>query len=93
MPYSTQEISQIISLRAAIEGISLDDEALAFLADRGFKTSLRYAVQLLTPAKILSKLNGKTNISKQEIEEIAALFWDAKSSAKLLKEQEAKYLQ
>jgi RuvB-like protein 1 (pontin 52) len=53
----------------------------------------RYVVQLLTPAKILSQTNGKTIISKDDIEEIFSLFWDAKSSTKLLKEQSTKYLQ
>ena len=42
MPYSTQEIMQIINIRSTIEGILLDDDAISFIADRGYKTSLRY---------------------------------------------------
>ena len=52
----------------------------------------RYAVQLLTPANLLSKVNGKDNIAKEEIEEINELFFDAKSSAKILVEQEGKFM-
>ena len=52
----------------------------------------RYAVQLLTPSFLLSKVNGKTQITKDEIKEINELFFDAKSSAKILQEQEVKYL-
>jgi len=53
----------------------------------------RYAVQLLTPASLLAKINGKEAIDKEEIEEINELFFDAKSSAKILAEQKDKYMQ
>lgn len=52
----------------------------------------RYAVQLLTPANLLSKINGRDSIGKDEIEETNKLFFDAKSSAKILAEQEDKYM-
>ena len=52
----------------------------------------RYSVQLLTPANILAKINGKTTIGKEEVEEINKLFYDAKSSAKILAAHEDKYM-
>ena len=52
----------------------------------------RYAVQLLTPSYLLSRINAKDEISKEEIEEINELFFDAKASAKILAEQEDKFL-
>ncbi len=64
-----------------------------FLSNIGSKSSLRYAVQLMTPANILSKTAGKEIISKAEIEEASKLFFDAKTSAKLLKENATKFLQ
>ncbi len=93
LPYALPEIMQILSIRASIEGITIEDEALTFLAEKGSQSSLRYVVQLLTPCKILASTNGKTSISKQEVEEIISLFWDAKASVKLLKAQSDKYLQ
>jgi len=92
VPYTVQEIMQILNIRANIENIMIDDEALSSLAQIGYQTSLRYAVQLLTPANILCKTNGKTIINQEEIKETQALFFDARSSAKLLKEQETKFL-
>jgi RuvB-like protein 1 len=62
------------------------------LAEIGDKSTLRYAVQLLTPANILARINGKEKISKDEITEVNELFFDAKSSAKLLQEEQDKYL-
>lgn len=52
----------------------------------------RYAIQLLTPAKILAETDGRDIIEPQDISEIDSLFYDAKSSARLLAEQEDKYL-
>jgi RuvB-like protein 1 (pontin 52) len=52
----------------------------------------RYAVQLLTPASIMSRINGKDGVSKDEIDETDKLFFDAKASAKILQEQEDKFL-
>ena len=52
----------------------------------------RYAVQLLTPGNILAKINGNDKIGNEEIEEVNDLFFDAKSSAKLLQEEQDKYL-
>ncbi len=52
----------------------------------------RYAVQLMTPANILARINGKDQIEKEEIDEVRDLFLDAKSSALLLKQEDAKYM-
>lgn len=52
----------------------------------------RYAVQILTPAKMLAKVNGKEEISREEIQDINELFYDAKASAKILVEQQDKFM-
>jgi len=93
MPYSLQEIVQILAIRAQVEGIAVDEEAYAYLGEIGVRSTLRYAVQLLTPAKVVVNTNGKDEITKEDIEEIDSLFYDAKASAKLLAEQKAGYLQ
>jgi len=93
MPYSLQEIVQILSIRAQVEGTNVNEEAYALLGEIGVRSTLRYAVQLLTPAKVIVQTNGRDEIGKEDIEEIDSLFYDAKSSAKLLAEQKAGYLQ
>ena len=82
----------ILSIRAVTESIDLEEEALAELGKIGARTSLRYVVQLLSPAKILAESQGKTKVDKSDIKEINSLFFDAKSSAKLLQEQSSKYI-
>ena len=92
MPYSQEEMMQVIKIRSLVEGIQLDDQSLTELGSIGCSTTLRYAVQLLTPASILAKINGLEAVSINEVNEINELFYDAKASAKLLAEQEDKYM-
>ena len=92
LPYSQDETVQILRIRAQTEGIQLDDESLQLLGDIGVKTTLRYAVQLLTPANILARINGRDAIAHDDVQEISELFYDAKSSAKMLAELEDKYM-
>jgi RuvB-like protein 1 (pontin 52) len=84
MPYSLQEMMQIVSIRAETEGIEVEQEALESMGDIGARTSLRYAVQMLTPARIMAQSAGRELISSVDIEEISELFIDAKGSAKIL---------
>eukprot|EP01091_Cochliopodium_minus_P011966 TRINITY_DN3527_c0_g1_i1.p1 TRINITY_DN3527_c0_g1~~TRINITY_DN3527_c0_g1_i1.p1 ORF type:complete len:465 (-),score=142.72 TRINITY_DN3527_c0_g1_i1:68-1273(-) len=83
-PYEIQEIVQIISIRAEIEGIKLNDNSLALLSKIGSETSLRHAIQLLTPASILAQVYDKQIIDEQIIGEITELFIDSKKSSILL---------
>merc|ERR1712182_71738 len=92
MPYTVDEIVQVTGIRAQTEGLTVEEEALELLGEIGVNTSLRYVVQLLTPAMVLAKTNGREAISREDIEEIDSLFYDAKSSAQLLAEQADKYI-
>lgn len=47
MPYSQEEIVQILKIRAQIEGIQVDEESLNSLGETGTKTTLRYDCYLL----------------------------------------------
>jgi len=91
-PYVQEEMIQILKIRSQTEGIQVDEDSLQFLGEIGVKTTLRYAVQLLTPSHLLSKINGRDTILKEDVEEISDLFYDAKSSAKVLSADKDKYL-
>ncbi|XP_029049617.1 ruvB-like helicase pontin [Osmia lignaria lignaria] len=92
LPYSRSEIEQIVKLRATTEGLQIEDEALSNLGELGTKTTLRYVVQLLTPAALTAKVNERTVIKKEDVEEVASLFLDAKSSAKILTQNKDKFM-
>lgn len=81
MPYSVEEMVQIIKIRAEAESIKLTEEAITRLGEIGTATSLRYSVQLLTPSRILAQTQGRTDVEIDDVEEINELFSDAKRSA------------
>ena len=92
LPYDLDEIVQILAIRCETEGIEIETDALAYLASIGTRTSLRYVVQLISPSFVLAQTLGKLKISKDEVMEIAALFLDGKTSARILMEQADRYI-
>jgi len=78
----------IIKIRAKTEGLSLAEETVAVLAQIGDSSSLRYAVQLLTPASIIARLHSRSEILKEDVEEASLLFFDAKTSAKVISQSD-----
>lgn len=88
MPYNKEEMERIISIRAGVENIELEEEALELMGDIGARTSLRYAVQMLTPARILGETVGRTKVQKDDILEADKLFFDGKASARFLAQSE-----
>jgi RuvB-like protein 1 len=91
-PYGMEDVIRILAIRAHTEGLSLAEDALAALGEVGGRTSLRYAVQLLTPARILAETRGRDVIAVDDVKEIDALFYDAKASAEILRAQASKFL-
>lgn len=50
------------------EDITTDPTALALLGKIGARTSLRYSVQMLTPARILAQTCGRETITGPDVE-------------------------
>jgi len=92
LPYNADEMVQIMSLRATVEGIEVEESALRMLSDIGARTSLRYAVQMLTPARIVAETSGRTAISDVDVKEVDKLFLDGKASGQMLSKSEG-YMQ
>ncbi|EEY65914.1 Holliday junction ATP-dependent DNA helicase ruvB [Phytophthora infestans T30-4] len=88
MPYSVEEMVQIIKIRAEAESIKLMEDAIVRLGEIGSQTSLRYSVQLLTPSRILAETQGRSEVSVDDIDETNDLFNDAKRSAQALAQTE-----
>lgn len=92
IPYGKSDMEQIIQLRSNTEALEIDTEAITALGEIGSKATLRYAVQLLTPAFLTAKINGRSHITLSDIEEVGTLFLDAKASAKILTEHKDKFM-
>ena len=91
-PYNEDEIREILKIRADEEEIPLSDEALEELTRIGVEKSLRYAVQLMEPAKILASRKGRLKIIKEDIDEASRLFADLKTSVDYVSKYEKLFL-
>lgn len=92
LPYNSEDMSSILKIRADTESIPVEDAALSRLAEIGVDSTLRYAVQMLTPAFLLARIAGKEIVGLDEIEEVGELFMDAKTSAQTLLKNDEFYL-
>uniref|UniRef100_A0A2A4IVP2 RuvB-like helicase n=1 Tax=Heliothis virescens TaxID=7102 RepID=A0A2A4IVP2_HELVI len=92
LPYNKAELLQILKLRAATEGIAIEEEALSALSEVGANSTLRYAAQLLTPASLAARADGSQRITPAHITSVHTLFLDAKSSARILTQHSDKYM-
>ncbi|KAA3672547.1 RuvB-like protein 1 (pontin 52), partial [Paragonimus westermani] len=92
LPYSSEDVIQILRIRALTEGLKVSEPSYTLLAQVATDTTLRYAVQLLTPSARLCQLGGREEIEPQDVDEVRSLFLNAKQSAKILAEQEAQFM-
>ncbi|CUI15633.1 Hypothetical protein, putative [Bodo saltans] len=84
-PYSTDDIMRIVDIRAQVEGVQIEDNALGLLGEIGGRTSLRYVAQLLSPSLIIAQTQGgRESIQRSDVEAVDNLFKDAKASAQIL---------
>jgi len=83
-PYDPEEVKTIVRLRTRTEGLAITEPALDQIAEHGVNVSLRYALQLLTPASILARVNGRKEIDVMDVAECEDLFIDAKRSASIV---------
>lgn len=91
-PYTPDEMREIILIRAEEEEVRLSKEAVDLLVKIASERSLRYAVQLLQPARIVAEKMGREEIRAEDIEEVSKLFVDVTQSVELAKKWESKFL-
>jgi RuvB-like protein 1 (pontin 52) len=82
--YEADEIKRIIRIRVTVEGLAITEAALQKIAEHGSRISLRYALQLLTPASILARVSGRQQIDLADVGECEDLFIDARRSAAIV---------
>jgi len=84
--YSVAEMQEILTIRATTEKLEIAEPALQQLSQIATSASLRYAVQMLTPAHILAETMGRSVIEEQDVSMVNDLFLDGKASAAKLQE-------
>jgi RuvB-like protein 1 (pontin 52) len=67
-PCAVDERVHICQTRAVTEGMELEHDGLKELGLVGTRTSLRHAVQMLTPAKLIAETQGRTKITPDDVQ-------------------------
>ena len=83
-PYSKEDISQIIALRAQEEEVDLSADALALLTKIGQESGLRYASNIITTSTLLSQKRKAGEVSIDDVQRSYRLFYDPTRSAKFV---------
>ena len=71
--------------------MDIEEAALLQLAMIGARTTLRYALQLLSPCSQLAKVYY-SNITTKILDEVSELFSDCRQSAIILNQENSHYL-
>ncbi len=85
-PYTEDEIREIIRIRSEEQEIPLSEKALEKLTKLGVEHSLRYALQLLEPSRIIAESKGRIKVEDEDVETAAKLFADIKTSVRMLED-------
>lgn len=91
-PYTMDEVREIIRIRADEEEIPLSEDAVETLTKIGFEKSLRYAVQLMVPAKVIAERKGRIKVTAEDILEASKLFVDTKTGVDYVSKYVEKFL-
>eukprot|EP01156_Anaeramoeba_ignava_P004308 Anaeramoba_ignava/a229013_46.p1 GENE.a229013_46~~a229013_46.p1 ORF type:complete len:468 (+),score=147.74 a229013_46:43-1404(+) len=85
-PYSSDDIKKIISIRCEEEDVEIHPQALDLLTNIAVSTSLRYGIQLIIAADLVSKKRKADLVNVDDIRKVYELFVDVKRSTQFLQE-------
>ncbi|OCT45563.1 RuvB-like helicase 2 [Cladophialophora carrionii] len=91
-PYSPEEISQILAVRAQEEEVDLSADALALLTKIGQESGLRYASNIITTSTLLSQKRKAKEVSIDDVQRSYRLFYDPSRSIKLVNDFEKHFI-
>jgi len=90
--YDADSIREILKIRSKEEKIDIKEAALEKITEVGAKTSLRYAVQLLSLAAQNAKSAKRKEVSIKDVERVSNLFMDIAEATQHLKKYEDKMM-
>jgi len=90
--YDPESIREILRIRSEEEKVKLDKGALERLTEVGAKSSLRYAVQLLSLAAQNARSLGHEKVKVEDVDRVDSLFMDIGEASEHLKKYEEKLM-
>jgi TBP-interacting protein len=85
-----EDVKKIIEIKAVADGVELSAEALDLLTEIGVKRSLRYAAQLLQPARVVAEISGSNIVKPEHAKRIMSVYLDFRGSINYLNEEHKK---
>ncbi|RJS86000.1 RuvB-like helicase [Candidatus Bathyarchaeota archaeon] len=90
--YDADSIREILRIRAREEKVTINNDALEKLTEIGTRSSLRYAVQLLSLAAQNAKVRKSDTVAIEDVERVASLFMDVTQATEHLRRYEEKLM-
>jgi len=90
--YDADSIREILRIRAREEKVTIENDALERLTEIGSKSSLRYAVQLLSLAAQNAKVQKHESVTLDDVERVDSLFMDVQEATEHLRRYEDRLL-
>jgi TBP-interacting protein len=90
--YDAESIREILNIRAGEEKVTIENDALERLTNIGAKSSLRYAVQLLSLAAQNATAMKRKSVTLEDVERVDALFMDIGEASEHLRKYEEKLM-
>jgi len=91
-PYNGEELEQILKIRCEEENVPIAKDALTVLTRIAKESSLRYAMQLITTAHIVSTRRKAAEVEIGDVKRVYNLFFDEARSADYLKKHEKQFI-
>ncbi|MCJ1416809.1 RuvB-like protein 2 [Xylographa parallela] len=90
--YDSEEIKQILAIRAQEEDVDVSPNALALLTKIGEETGLRYASNLITTSTLLSQKRRAKIVDVEDVQRSYKLFYDPTRSVKFITDFEKRFI-
>lgn len=91
-PYDTNEIRQILAIRAQEEDVDLTPDALALLTKIGTEAGLRYGSNLIITSALMAAKRKAKAVELRDVERSFKLFYDSDRSVKFVAEFEKRFI-
>ncbi|CAI5450242.1 unnamed protein product [Caenorhabditis angaria] len=82
LKYTPDEMREILALRSEAENVKFDKDALNFMTQVATERSLRYALQIIAPARLSAQCSGRDVINTSDVQRCVDLFMDRSESLK-----------
>jgi RuvB-like protein 2 len=91
-PYTEEETLQILQTRCQEEDVEITEAAQNLLSEIAMKTSLRYAIHLITTASLVARKRKSPVVDLEDVRKVYHLFVDIKRSTQFLIEYQQDFM-